>query len=415
MITTYVFYDDCAPLIFFIVQFQSNMAESEHPLSVVDDTKDELIASDVESSPQVLAPTIEMVDEDPQLRLYCYRSCTKDDSDEWKMQRSVVKDHDGNVVAVSLPYTDEYVLTAEGDGIPAFNVDEYMVFPSIEGTLMRVFHFQGKWYISTNRKLDAFKSYWSSHFSFGQLFVNNVLHLCKDNEIESFYARLDPSKTYFFLLKPTIESRIVCHIDTNSPSLFFLGTLDMQTAVQGGALVQDSSTIPEIARMEPLALGTMEEVLAFVRNVNVWEYQGVILFHRRENKQSKILNDYYKHLWSIRNNNPNLFLRYFEIRTNPKVLEDFFKLYPKFVTVADRFEYQIFEVSKHLHQAYVDRYIRKQYVSLPKQEYVILKKAHDWHNLDRNYNRIYRTKMLQLLNDEKPVHLYQIIKRHFKY
>lgn len=358
--------------------------------------------------------TMELVDEDENLRLYCYRCCSENDSHDWKMQRSVVKDHQDNIVAMSLPYTDEYVLK-EGVEIPALDIENYTVYPSVEGTLMRVFHDHGKWYISTNRKLDAFKSYWSSHFSFGQLFVNNVLHLCKDGKIETFFERLETSNVYFFLLKPTVESRIVCHIDTNRPSLYYLGSLEMSKQAEGCALAMDGNTIPEVNRMTPLELSNVDDVLEFVRNVNVWEYQGVILFHRTKNIQVKILNDYYKYLWSIRNNNPNLFLRYFEIRTNPKLLEDFFKLYPKFVTVADRFEYQIFEVSKHLHQAYVDRYIRKQYVSLPKQEYVILKKAHDWHNVDRNYNRIYRTKMLQLLNDEKPVHLYQIIKRHFKY
>lgn len=358
---------------------------------------------------------MEVVDEDEHLKLYCFRTCTESDTDEWKMKRSVVKDKDGNTVAVSLPYTDEYVVRA-GEAIPDLDVvNEYDVYPSIEGTLMRVFQHHGKWYISTNRKLDAFKSYWSSHFSFGQLFVNNVLHVFKDNNVESFFQRLEATKVYFFLLRPTVESRIVCQIDTNSPSLYFLGALDTTTQEQGHTLALEANMIPEIPRVSRLTIQTMDEIKTYVQDVNVWEYQGVILFHKQKNKQVKILNDHYKYLWSIRNNNPNLFLRYFEIRTDPKMLEDFFKLYPKFVTVADRFEYQIFEVSKHLHQAYVDRYIRKQYVSLPKQEYVILKKAHDWHNLDRNFNRIYRTKMLQLLNEEKPIHLYQIIKRHFKY
>lgn len=385
---------------------QENVDTPQPTVAIVDD----------DESASVSKKTVELVDEDQGLRLYCYRSCTEEDTDEWKMQRSVVKDHEDAIVAMSLPYTDEYVLK-EGEVIPSFDLAQYVVYPSVEGTLMRVFHHADKWYISTNRKLDAFKSYWSSHFSFGQLFVNNVLHLYKDGNTDTFFQRLDASKVYFFLLKPTVESRIVCHIDTNRPSLYYLGYINKseQTEGVGGVLQMDPTEIPEVNRMMPLEMSTMEEVLDFVRNVNVWEYQGVILFHREKNQQVKILNDYYKHLWSIRNNNPNLFLRYFEIRTNPKMLEDFFKLYPKFVTVADRFEYQIFEVSKHLHQAYVDRYIRKQYVSLPKQEYVILKKAHDWHNIDRNYNRIYRTKMLQLLNEEKPVHLYQIIKRHFKY
>jgi hypothetical protein len=123
------------------------------------------------------------------------------------------------------------------------------------------------------------------------------------------------------------------------------------------------------------------------------------------------LNDKYKYYWDIRNNNPNIYLRYLELR-NDKQLEDFFKLYPKIIYVSDRFENCIFDISRIIYDAYVERYIKKKYISLPKQEYVILKKAHEWHLLDRQNNKIYRQKILSLLNEEKPYHLLQIIKRY---
>ena len=359
--------------------------------------------------------TIQVVDEDQFLKLYSYEKCTITDADDLKLQRSVVKDIDGNIVSISLPYTDEYVLNDEVE-LPEIDLNDYDVYTSMEGTLTRLFYFQDKWYVTTNRKLDGFKSYWSSHFSFGQIFVNNILHVYKETNIESFFEKLDKEQIYFFLLMPTIENRIVCHVDSALPSLYYLGYLQKGKFTEDDVL-QRGDELSEISRLQLLEMEdmTLSNVVDHVKGVNVWKNQGVILFHKTKNRQIKLLNEEYKRLWSVRNNNPNLFLRYFEIRTDGKMLEDFFKLYPKFVTVADRFEYQIFEVSKHLHQAYVERYIRKQYVSLPKQEYVILKKAHDWHNKDRDYNRIYRTKMLHLLNDEKPIHLYQIIKRHFKY
>lgn len=357
---------------------------------------------------------MQLVDEDQVLKLYSYEKCTEKDTDAVKLQRSVVKDMDGNVVTISLPYTDEYVINDEVE-LPEMDLGDYDVYTSMEGTLLRLFYYQDKWYVTTNRKLDAFKSYWSSHFSFGQIFVNNILHIYKETNIETFFDKLDKGNTYFFLLMPTIENRIVCLVDSTLPSLYYLGYFE-KGDIGENVVIRRGEELMEISRLVKLEMDNdMTKVKDFVKSVDVWKNQGVILFHKHKNRQVKFLNEEYKRLWSIRNNNPNLFLRYFEIRTDEKMLDDFFKLYPKFVTVADRFEYQIFEVSKHLHQAYVDRYIRKQYVSLPKQEYVILKKAHDWHNKDRNYNRIYRTKMLNLLNDEKPIHLYQIIKRHFKY
>ncbi len=353
-----------------------------------------------------------VVDKKDTLKLYCYKTCSDTDTDEIKSQRSVVKDEEGNVIATSLPFTDEYVVDDEFQA-PDIPLNEYIAYPSVEGTLIRLFHHGGTWHITTNRRLDAFKSYWSCHFSFGQLFVNNVFGIYKENNLEAFSHRLNPSQIYFFLLRPTVESRIVCNVDPTQPSLYFVGTISKDNLE--GPLVVDKDVLPEMSRMEPVTFNDMPELCEYVKKTDYWSHQGLILFHKEKNKQIKFIHPQYKHLWSVRNNNPNLFLRYFEIRQDSKLLEDFFKLYPKFIVIADKFETQIFEVSKYLHQAYVDRYIRKQYVSLPKQEYVVLKKAHDWHNIDRNYNRMYRHKMLNLVNEEKPIHLYQIVKRHFKY
>lgn len=353
-----------------------------------------------------------LVDEKDNLKLYCYKTCSELDSEELKMKRSIIQDGDGNAIATSLPYTDEYVINDDFK-FPELVLDDYEAYPSIEGSLIRLVNHDGKWLVTTNRKLDAFKSYWSSHFSFGQLFVNHIFTIYKDNNIETFYQKLDPSNVYFFLLRPTIESRIVCHVDSTKPSLYFVGTLAREKT--DGVLEMNKDILSDIPRMEMITFKDTNELVEYVKNVNYWEYQGIILFHKTRNHQVKFLNAQYKKYWSIRNNNPNLFLRYFEIRQDSKLLEDFFKVYPKFIVIADKFESQIFEVSKYLHQAYVDRYIRKQYLSLPKQEYVVLKKAHDWHNVDRNYNRMYRHKMLSLINEEKPIHLYQIVKRHFKY
>lgn len=354
-----------------------------------------------------------VVDEDSTLKLYSYQSCSNDADAEIKKYRGVIKDLEDNVVALSLPYTDEYVYEENVDDIPIESVQKYRIHRSIEGTVIRVFWFQDKWYITTNRKLDAFKSFWSSHLSFGQLFVNQIFSIFQETTIESFLGRLDQENIYYFLLLPTTENRIVCKVDPTKPSLYFIGYLSKNNLDE--CLSFDEKVLEEIPRMEELAFETKDDLFNYVKNVNIWESQGVILFSREENKQIKVLNKEYKYFWSIRNNNPNLYLRYLEIRSDVKMLDDFFKLYPKFIQIADRIESHIFEISKYIHEAYLQRYIQKNYLSLPKQEYMILKKAHEWHNQDKTHNRIYRMKILQLLNDEEPLYLYQMIKRHYRY
>ena len=361
----------------------------------------------------LLEEDIVVVDENEVLKLYSYKSCSNEDDDEKKGQRGIIKDLNGDVVTTSLPYTNEYVYD-DSCNHPCFitsdnQPSDYLIYPSIEGTIIRVFWYQDQWYISTNRKLDAFKSYWSSHLSFGQLFVNEIFMIYNETTIEAFMNRLQKEYVYFFLLRPTIESRIVCEIDNTKPSLYFIGYLTKENL--NGNLNYDSDVLSEISRMEEIHFETWDDVLNYVKDINIWESQGVILFERERNKQIKILNGRYKYMWSIRNNNPNLYLRYLEIRSDNNKMEDFFKLYPKFISIADKIENKIFEISKYIHEAYIQRYIQKKYLSLPKQEYMILKKAHEWHNVDKNHNRIYRTKILQLLNEEQPIYIYQMIKR----
>lgn len=355
-----------------------------------------------------------VVDEDTSLKLYSYQSCSNEDKMEIKKNRGVVKDLEDNIVALSLPYTDEYVYEEEKpDEIHLEDLEKYRIHRSIEGTVIRVFWYDDKWYITTNRKLDAFKSFWSSHLSFGQLFVNQIFSIFHENTIEGFLGRLDQENIYYFLLLPTIENRIVCKVDHTKPSLYFIGFLSKNN--MDGTLSYKDEKLENIPQMEELTFQTKEELFNYVKDVDIWESQGLILFERESNKQFKILNSKYKYYWTIRNNNPNLYLRYLEIRSDPKKLDDFFRLYPKFIQIADRIECHIFEISKYIHEAYLQRYIQKNYLSLPKQEYMILKKAHEWHNLDKNNNRIYRIKILQFLNEEEPLYLYQMIRRHYKY
>lgn len=349
-----------------------------------------------------MSEDIILVDEGNNLQLYSYNSCANDDDDEKKKQRGVIKTVDGDIISLSLPYTNEYTL----DNVPTEIIDhqdEYVKYPSIEGTLIRVFKYDGKLMITTNRKLDAFTSYWSSKYSYGQLFTNELSVLYNNHNVimEILNDKIEEDKIYFFLLGTNNDNRIVCL--PKYPSLYYIGYYNKNDQTK---LVREGSfdKIPGISEINV-------DIHEYVKNVDPFEYQGIILFHKERNEQIKILNDRYKYFWSVRNNNSNLYMRYLELRNDP-LLDDFFRLYPRMKFISDKIENNLFEISRIIYDAYVNRYIHKKYISLPKQEYIILKKAHDWHILDRENNKIYRQKIYQLLNDEKPYHLLQIIKRY---
>ena len=350
-----------------------------------------------------------LIDENNFLKLYSYKTCTNEDISDKKNQRGIIKSIDENIIAKSLPYTDEYTILNKNDVL--FN-DNIFIYPSIEGSLIRIFNHQSTWYITTNRKLDAFKSYWSSKLSFGQLFVNELCKIYKEDVstiLESFFKKLDENYIYFFLLPTNSENRIVCH-NKKIASLYYIGCYSKEN--QDVLLNHKIDILSDIPVFEPIQLNK-DDIFDYVEEkIDPYEYQGLIVFEQDTNHQIKILNSDYKYYWSIRNNNPNLLIRYLELRNNdPEKLKLFFQLYPRFVYTSDNIENQIFDLSKIIYDAYIERYIKKKYISLPKQEYIILKKAHDWHNEDRHSHKIYRNKILSLLNQEKPFHLYQMLKR----
>jgi hypothetical protein len=101
-----------------------------------------------------------------------------------------------------------------------------------------MFYFAGKWYLSTNRKLDAFRSKWASKESFGSFFKKALEYEFENNErlrssvdynpekddaIERFQSVLDTSKQYMFLLLNNNENRIVCSVQ-EKPTIFHVGT-----------------------------------------------------------------------------------------------------------------------------------------------------------------------------------------------
>ena len=83
----------------------------------------------------------------------------------------------------AFPYTIEYSHT-DRKNIQNLEKDlpNCLFFDSHEGALIRVFHFGDRWYTSTHRKLNAFRSKWASRESFGTLFKKALEEQENSNE-----------------------------------------------------------------------------------------------------------------------------------------------------------------------------------------------------------------------------------------
>ena len=361
-------------------------------------------------------PEIELVDidEENKLELYSYKECSRDSSSFIKQCRGLVY-HNGELLMKAYSYVDEYTPNEIKGSRPLGDRKEYTFFPSYEGALLRLFYLNEKWYLSTHRKLDAFNSRWGSQSSFGVFFTRALLHdsllnpklaelfkspgsdeITDENAYEIFLSSLDKTKQYAFLLRST-ENRIVSHTSMMEPHLYHVGTFSSP------AKESENEDIG-VKHPEQLTFPDVDSLANYVNSSDSKKIQGVIGF--TQTSQIRIINPEYKRRFELRGNQPNLHVRYFELRNEPEKFKDFLNLYPSLDSWRHQVEGAIDYLTNKIHGAYVQRYIRKEYVVLPQKLFVIMGKCHKWYLEDRYNRKVYPENVLDIINCEKPYDLY---------
>lgn len=365
---------------------------------------------------------IRMTDSDNSygLQLFCYDSCTKDDSEAVKQSRGIVFNGD-ELVMKAFPYTEEIRVSDIQTYSDKINISECKFYRSYEGMLIRMFYYTDKWFISTHRKLDAFRSKWSSRVSFGDMFVrclekeyqynsefaenlNRVSSTSEDTLLSRFEKTLDTAKQYMFLLLNNEENRIVCINDPEGPGMFHVGTFDSTT----GNSVQD-----DIYICSPDELGSeyssLQDVYEHAQTLDYTKYQGIIIF-APNNKQYKVLNSDYDYFFSVRGNEPSIKFRYLQVRNNEEYSNALRKMYPNMVGAFNSYENYIRLIAKDIFEAYVERFMKKKFATVSQDEYVIIKACHGWHLSDRKNNIVNLRRVYDELNRASPSLINKIIR-----
>ena len=342
-------------------------------------------------------PNISQIDGNDELKMFCYKTCDNSKSKEFKECRGVVYDNENNLVFKGLGYTDEYVLGND------YNFEEATFFPSMEGCLIRMFYHNNKWYTTTHHKLDAHVSKWSSNSSYGELF-RNAFH-----DYDTFIDSLDTSRSYLFLLENTSENRLVCD-GKECPEVYHVGT--MVGEPQNPCL--DIEDDIGVKKPTALTIRSKVDIEHYVENVDYRQYQGVIGF-REDGTQFKLYNPRYYEYLQTRGNESSIKFRYLQLRMNHDMCKNLYDLYPEQGDVMDNYENIIRMCIQYVYQSYVNRFIHKQFVKVPKDEYKLMITLHKWHIEDRQHNRISLNKVAEVVNDQSPVFLNRIVKRIIKY
>lgn len=355
-------------------------------------------------------------DETNNLELYCYTYCDNNSPEELKNCRGVVF-NDNKIILQAFPYTEELVPDRDLNKIKdVYRMNNIRIYDSYEGALIRMFNYNDKWYISTHRKLNAFESKWASNESFGTCFKRALYEEIKKNKelsdristesserfLEKFENTLDKDRQYMFIVRNNVNNRIVC-IPPDNPQLFHVGTfIDNKLDLDDNIYVKKPNQIK---------FQKCEDMLEYIHNIDYMKKQGVIVF-TENNKQYKIVNVSYDELFNARGNQPSIPFRYVQVRMDSKMVDKLYYLYPDSIKKFEEYESIIYEIGKNIYKSYVDRYIKKQYVSLAKEEFLVMKACHSWHLENRRTNRISLNLVLKNINNQLPTSINRMIKRY---
>lgn len=367
---------------------------------------------------------IEKVDSDESnsLEMFCYKEGTDFDSaNVVRRTRGVVYNGD-KVIMKTFGYTPEYNENNIDDITYHIHeitpISQCMVFESREGALIRVFYHNSKWYVSTHRKLDAFRSKWSSRESFGSIFERALVHQYSTSPkfaewlgpegasdptiiLKSFLKNLDTEYVHTFLISNTEENRIVCEAP-QYPVASYVGSF---TPEGNGYTMFD-----EIPMLRPLRffLSTPAEVVEHVKAINPRMVQGLLII--TPNLETfKITNSEYQRLYQLRGNCPSVKFRYLQLRNSGTALTNFVNLYPLFRGDFEQYEKVLAEIVKDIHTAYIARFINKQFARVTPDEYKVIRDCHGLHIANRTF-KVTPQRVWEALTRLTPVTLNRMIK-----
>ena len=310
--------------------------------------------------------TYTLVDSDESLKLYRSKNST---------HKGIIINQNGTKLIDNFYVPIEYILPEQSESFLKNEKTPHIAFSCIEGTLVRIYYnIETKsWYISTNSRLDAYTSYWSSRISFGKQFEDYVTS--KFNiSFEKFLESLNIEEKYFFILPTSGINRLGKKHDINEEKTIYLVGLEHSD----GSFVCGSDLIDLNINGYWTYLSKYEIKSEYDKLLELIQKEGVNLTWYDGKKVVKCISEEYNKRCLIRNNEQNLIYRYIQLLKNPafsETLEKLKQMYPdfKFTLLVDR---KINTIANYIHSNYVTRYIKKGYVLIPKMFFFVMKKCH---------------------------------------
>lgn len=324
----------------------------------------------------------------------------KDYFEKIKNVRGLVVDtNKKEVVCRSYPYTE--TLEFNSNDFENENTKKMMslssnenTYVACEGTILRVYWANDKWFVSTHRKIDSNKSFWSGS-TFGSLF----------EELCSFeWDELNKNLCYVFLLSHE-SNRLIFEVERNQLMLVTIYDRENRKFLKFDSF------------KEKLPTGTIlpEKYDKPFKEYNFDTFNsiGFLVIEDEENPTPvKYVDNKYNSFLEVRGNEPELRSRYIQLKNTPECYT-LTNLYTeqKYQKVFIEVENEIKMLTLRLHKLYIDRYVHKNIVKLPKEEFVTLRRCHEWHCKDRKHNLVTFKKISEMLSETPYYYLLIMLNR----
>ena len=244
-------------------------------------------------------------------------------------------------------------------------VDFVKVEELIDGSVLRLYHHNDKWVVATLRTIDASKAYWQSNKSFADLFKE-----CNNGRID--FENLDKNNVYGFIIQHP-ENKIVTHY--NFPDLIHIMSISLENFEEIEYKIKLKDTELSLLKPKQLIFNDYNQLIKSCKQL--YHYIPGYLVTLADGTKTKFIAPHYTFVKSLKGNTPKIDVRYLQIRTDRRQVNDLLLYYPELIEMVNIIESNIIEETKKMHRKYVAIKIYKQWHDLTGIEKMIIYKVHE--------------------------------------
>ncbi len=148
--------------------------------------------------------------------------------------------------------------------------DTASVQEKVDGSLMKVFNYKGRWKLATNGIINAFDAYVGdekSEITFGELFVAAIGGY---DALKEFRDALDPEYCYMLEMVHPLSK---CVISYEEPAVYLHGMRNMKTLKE----IVPNCQLPHCKTPKKYDIHNLEDTLNLIKQLNDGNHEGVIV------------------------------------------------------------------------------------------------------------------------------------------